>query len=38
MKRVNSTKAAQVSMTKTIFCATLAMGCVLMLPTANAQS
>ncbi len=38
MKRVNSTKAAQVSMTKTIFCATLAMGCVLILPTATASA
>jgi tetratricopeptide (TPR) repeat protein len=38
MKRVNSTKAAQASMTKMIFCATLAVGCVLILPTANAQT
>ena len=41
MKRVNSTKTAQdVSMIKTIFCATLFMGCVLIVPTvpASAQS
>jgi tetratricopeptide (TPR) repeat protein len=40
MKRVNSIKVAQVSMTKTIFCATLAMSCGLILPsaTAGAQS
>ena len=37
MKRVNSTKTGQdLLMTKTIFCATLAMGCVLMLPAATA--
>lgn len=37
---MNSTKAALVSMTKTIFCATVAMGCVLTLPsvTASAQT
>jgi len=38
MKRVNSTKAAQVSMKKMIFCATLAVGCGLILPTAIAQA
>src|ERR1700751_4348547 len=38
MKRVKSPKAAQVSMTKTIFCATLAVGCALILPTAKAQT
>lgn len=38
MKRVNSTKAAQVSMKKMIFFATLAGGCVLILPTAIAQT
>jgi tetratricopeptide (TPR) repeat protein len=38
MKRVNSIKAAQVSMTKTIFCATLAGGCVLILPGATARA
>jgi len=37
MKRVNSTKTGQdLLMTKTIFCATLAMGCVLTLPAATA--
>jgi len=35
---VNSTKAAQVSMKKMIFCAALAVGCVLILPTAIAQT
>ena len=35
---MNSTKAAQTSMTKMIFCATLAVGCVLILPAAKAQS
>jgi tetratricopeptide (TPR) repeat protein len=38
MERVNSTKAAQTSMMKMIFCATLAVGCVLILPAAKAQS
>jgi tetratricopeptide (TPR) repeat protein len=39
MERVNSTKVAQdVSMTKTIFCATLTVGCVLMLPTVPARA
>ncbi len=38
MKRVNSTKAAQVSMMKTFFCATLAVGCVLILPSATARA
>ena len=39
MKRVNSTKTAQdVSMIKTIFYATLFMGCVLILPTAPASA
>lgn len=39
MKRVNSIKAAHVSMTKTIFCATtLVVGCALILPSANASA
>src|SRR5215472_1572581 len=40
MKRVNSTKTAQdVPMTKSLFCAaTLIVGCVLTLPTANASA
>src|ERR1700760_3759188 len=38
MERVNSTKVAQASMTKKIFCATLAVGCVLILPAARAQT
>lgn len=35
---MNSTKAAQVSMKKTNFCATLAVGCVLILPSATARA
>jgi len=38
MKRVNSIKAAQVSMNKKNFCATLAVGCVLIVPTTIAQA
>ena len=39
MQRVNPTEAAQdVSMTKTTFCATLFMGCALMLPVAGASA
>ena len=35
---MNSTKAAQVSMKKTNFCATLAVGCALILPSATARA
>ena len=38
MERVNSTKAAQASMMKKISCAILAVGCVLILPAAKAQT